>query len=233
MDYYSLNLHRIHFIVTAGPTREFLDPVRFISNPSSGRMGFEIAMECLKYSPRLTYIHGPIQSQFLPQYGERVAIISTNDLHDRIMEVIDQVLPEPIVLIMAAAPGDYSSLNFSPQKIKKNSEQQHFILKPNPDILKEINNRYGNAHRMLRVGFAAESHHILEYGKSKLREKNLDLIVINDITNTKAGFQSDQNEVVMVGRDGNEDFIQLTGKNKIASILLQKLQPMMLSLIAD
>ncbi len=221
MELYQQGFKDYHFIVTSGPTREFLDPVRFISNPSSGKMGYYLAMECLKYSPHLYYVHGPIDSHYIPLMGNLHAVESTDDMLRALTQIIQKISDQKIVLIMAAAPADYKTKQKSERKIKKENQNLTIEFERNPDILKEINRLFHDNVSMLRVGFAAESHDSTKFGTQKLKEKNIDIIVINDITQKGIGFQSDSNQVEIISKNGDTQTVPLAHKQTIAGVILQ------------
>lgn len=220
MEMYEEGMSGYHFVITSGPTREFLDPVRYLSNPSSGKMGYHIAMEALKYSPHLHYIHGPIDQHYIPLLGNIYSIQSTLDMLAKLQQVLRSLDKQKIILIMAAAPADYRAQERNPHKIKKSDEHFTIQVVRNPDILEEINKEFGDKKTLWRVGFAAESQNIYDFGQKKLQEKNLDLIVINDISRQNIGFQSDSNEVDIIRRDGERIHIPRTHKETVAQKLL-------------
>jgi phosphopantothenoylcysteine decarboxylase/phosphopantothenate--cysteine ligase len=216
------NYSDIYFVVTSGPTREYLDPVRYISNPSSGKMGFYLASECLKLSPNLIYIHGPILPQFIPSSGQSIAIESAQELMDVMLSQMRNLKNKKIILFMAAAPGDYKVKKISGRKIKKTGHELVLRLVENPDILKKIDKLCGKYPTFFRAGFAAESHNLSLNGQKKLKGKNLDLIIINNIKRTDVGFQSDDNEVILFFADGERLTFEKSHKQKIARQILKK-----------
>lgn len=197
-------------LITAGPTRESIDPVRYISNHSSGKMGIFLAEEATKRGAEVILITGPgtVETEL-----EKIKIQTTIDLKNE----VDKYFPEVDALIMAAAPGDYSIEKVSKQKIKSTGEDLILRLKENPDILKSLNKE-----NQVVIGFAAESENLLENAKIKLQKKNLDYIVANDISELETGFYSDYNMGVIFSPNKKENIPKMT-KRKMANIILDKL----------
>lgn len=203
-------------LVTAGPTREELDPVRFLSNYSSGKMGYAIARAARNRGARVILISGP--TCLAPPCGvEYHAIASACQMRDTVMEHLSAAS----IVVKAAAVADYRPLETSREKIKKEkSTEMTLQLRKNPDILAELGQLKGE--RVL-VGFAAETADLMENARKKLVEKNLDLIVANDVTQNGAGFDVDTNIVRLLFRDGSvEDLPQLT-KDEVAHRLLDRI----------
>lgn len=213
-------------IVTGGPTREWIDPVRYISNASSGKMGIAIADEAAKRGKETVFIHGPINTSLLDKKKYRtVSVESTADL---LQAVMSELTPD-IVLIMAAAPADYTPLKKSETKIKKGAENDELILrlKKNPDILKHVA-RKREKDRSLKdifvVGFAAETNNVEEYALKKLKEKNLDMICLNDVSRTDAGFSKDTNVITIFTTGGERIELPLLLKEEAAAKILDKIE---------
>jgi len=207
-------------IVTGGPTREWLDPVRYISNASSGKMGVAIADESFARGADTVFIHGPMQEAVLAGREYRcVSIESTSDL----LEAVKAELAPNAVLIMAAAPADYAPEEKSDKKIKKNSDELVIRLKKNPDILKNVaairKNNFSLS-TMFVVGFAAETHNIEAYALNKLEEKNLDLICVNDVSRAGAGFNVDTNIITIFTRNRERLELPLLSKQDAAGRIL-------------
>lgn len=221
MIYYEKGFSDFHFIISSGPTREFIDPVRFISNPSTGKMGYYLAMEALKYSPSVSYIHGPIDPRFIPLLSKNTDIVSTDSLLKAILKELEQYKEKKIILIMAAAPVDYRVKEISVQKIKKGSQSERIEFIPNPDILKTIRDQFKPTAPLYKMGFAAESEKLLEHGTEKLAKKDLDAIAINDISRNEIGFESDDNQVTLLTRDGQNFRLPLLHKSEMAAKLLE------------
>ena len=177
-------------VVTAGPTREPIDPVRYISNRSSGKMGYALAEAALSHGAEVTLISGP--TQLAPPPGvELVRIETTAQLYRAVLDNIDKAN----CLIMAAAPSDFRPVKVADSKIKKSSAALQLLLEPTVDILKEIATRKNES--MFTVGFALETDQPLENARKKLIEKNLDMIVLNQV-GTDTGFDSDTNQVTIL-----------------------------------
>lgn len=200
-------------LVTAGPTREPLDPVRFISNRSTGKMGYALAETARQRGAKVTLISGPT---FLPPPPgmEVIQVTTADEMYEAVVSRYQQMA----VMVKAAAVSDYKPAETSPHKIKKGGSDSALSLKPNRDILKELGDqkKRGECPPLL-VGFAAESQNHLEEGKRKLREKNLDLIVINDISGKDTGFAVDTNQVTLVDRNGTQEDVPLLSKEESAS----------------
>ncbi len=200
-----------NILVTAGPTVEPIDPVRFISNRSSGKMGYAIAKAALRRGADVTLISGP--SSLNPPAG--VSFISVERTSEMEAEVFKH-LKKVTAVIMAAAVSDYSPSETAKVKLRKNDEM-FLKLKKNADILRELGKKKGN--RVL-VGFAAESGKDINSASTKLKEKNLDLIVLNDISCEGAGFDVDTNIVTIIDRKGNVTDYPLMKKIEVADVIL-------------
>jgi phosphopantothenoylcysteine decarboxylase/phosphopantothenate--cysteine ligase len=206
-------------LVTAGPTREMIDPVRFISNPSSGKMGFAIARAFRQRGAEVTLISGPVS--LAPPAGVRyLPIESSAEMHS----TVAKHLKGSNIIVKSAAVADYRPGTVSARKIKKGSAGFTLDLERTIDILAELGAKKGN--RIL-VGFAAETHNIHEHAIEKLKNKNLDLIVANDVTSKNMGFASDMNEVQLFFRDGSSETLPLLPKEDIAHILLDRISPLL------
>lgn len=179
-------------LVTAGPTREPYDPVRFISNRSSGKMGFALARTAFRRGAEVTLISGPTAQQ--PPAGvECVNITTALEMHQAVMERYE----DKSIIVKAAAVSDFRCATQSDEKIKKNRSSLVMELEQNPDILKELG-RLCDHKRQLLIGFAAESSNIEEEGRKKLLDKKLDLIAVNDISSASAGFEVDNNQITLI-----------------------------------
>jgi len=203
-------------VVTAGPTREWLDPVRFISNPSSGRQGFAVAQAAVDQGADVVLVTGPT-SLPTPIGVRRVDVTSAQ-------EMANVVLPETAaadVLVMSAAVGDYRPVSTAPQKIKKTADGLTVHLARTVDILGAVAiRREETGYPRVVVGFAAESENIEENARDKLRSKSLDLIVANDITSRDAGFVSETNRVTIIAGDGGLHKLPLMSKTEVAEHLI-------------
>jgi phosphopantothenoylcysteine decarboxylase/phosphopantothenate--cysteine ligase len=205
-----------HFLVTAGPTREPFDPVRFITNYSSGKMGYAIAKMAYRRGAKVTLVSGPTQLP-IPNGVSFISVSSAREMREAVMAN----LPETTVVIKAAAVADYRPSVCEPQKIKKKNEDLTIKLEKNPDIIEEIGKEKGD--RIL-VGFAMESEHLVENAIGKMVKKNMDFIVANDVTKKGAGFQGDTNIISILDRDGEMDELPLMEKTKAASLILDKVK---------
>lgn len=204
-----------HVLVTAGPTREPLDPVRFFSNRSTGKMGYAIAKEAAAWGATVTLVSGPA-ALACPPGVKRVSVTTAVEMHKAVMEN----LPDADIVIKAAAVADYRPEAVSPEKIKKGSGELVVKLVRNPDILLEIGQKKG--HRFL-VGFAAETTGLEKNARDKLARKNLDMIVANDVTAKGAGFGTDTNLVTFYFRDGTSRRLPMMSKDNVAKELLKEI----------
>ena len=203
-------------LVSAGPTQERIDPVRYITNRSSGKMGYAIAEAAAARGARVTLISGPVTLP-VPEGVERVNVISSQDMFEAVHAAFDSCDG----LIMAAAPADFTPAAFAEQKIKKNGREGMTLeLAATRDILKSI----GERKRQQRVmGFAAETEHLAENAAKKLEAKNLDMIAANDVTAAGAGFAVDTNAVTLYKRDGSSEQSGTMPKRALADWLLDRL----------
>ncbi|GJL77995.1 MAG: peptidase ClpP [Nitrospinaceae bacterium] len=210
------DLKGLKILVTAGPTHEPLDPVRYISNPSSGKMGYAIAGQAHLRGAEVTLISGPTRLD--PPHGVKVIRCQrAGEMHD----LVKKHLPDCDVLFMVAAVGDFSAEKVQKEKIKKNGEPLVLKLVPNPDILQEAGRIKS---KQFIVGFAAESENVVQSAQEKLKKKNLDLIVANDISAPGIGFQSDSNQVTLIGKQGTIEALPHLSKREIADILLDRVK---------
>jgi phosphopantothenoylcysteine decarboxylase/phosphopantothenate--cysteine ligase len=209
-----------HVLVTAGPTREAIDPVRFISNHSSGKMGVAIAAAAWRRGADVTLVAGPM-SVGTPAAVSVTTVESTADMKD----AIDRALPSTDVLIMAAAPADFRPSETQPSKIKKTDSPAPLALAPTPDILQSTRGkrRAGS----IVVGFALETNDAVTNGRRKLASKDLDMIVVNDATEPGAGFGTDTNRVTLVARDGAETALPLLSKTEVADAILDRVEALL------
>jgi phosphopantothenoylcysteine decarboxylase/phosphopantothenate--cysteine ligase len=199
-------------LITAGPTREAIDPVRYISNHSSGKMGFALAQAAADAGAKVTLIAGPVALQ-TPAAVERIDVESAQQMFDAVMARIDA----NTVFIAAAAVADYRPLAVAAAKIKKQHEEMTLALVRNPDIVATVAQRKP---KPFTVGFAAETDNVAEYARDKLERKNLDLIVANDVAAPGIGFNSDDNAVTVLWRDG-EMYIDARSKMLLARELME------------
>jgi phosphopantothenoylcysteine decarboxylase/phosphopantothenate--cysteine ligase len=209
----------VRFVVTAGPTREAIDPVRFISNRSSGKMGYAIAEAALARGNEVTLISGPA-SIAAPRGMQLVSITTSDELYDAVHRAVRAC----DVLVMCAAVSDYKPAAPAKRKMKKRKTPFALKLIPTRDVLASLpkkNRRY------LVVGFAAETHDLKINAQKKLRRKNCDLIVANDVSRRDAGMESDENEVVIFFRNGESQKISRTSKKNIARELVKIISKML------
>ena len=205
----------LNVLVTAGPTREAMDPVRYITNHSSGKMGYAIAEAAQKRGANVTLLSGPVQLK-APTGVNVVDVISTQDLYDRMMENCEK----QHIIIQAAAPADFTPVSFAEEKIKKDDDGNLVIeMKQTLDVAKAVGQRKVSG--QVLVGFAAETEKVNEHAKKKLAKKNLDMIVANDVTKPGAGFNVDTNIVTFITKDGLED-MPLLSKADVAEKLLDR-----------
>jgi len=205
-------------LVTAGPTREPIDPVRFLSNHSSGRMGTSIAAAAWRRGADVTLIAGPL-SVPVPVGVRHVAVDSTVEMRD----AVERALPEADVLVMAAAPADYRAAAPASHKLKKTADARVVELSENPDIL--VSTRGARRAGMIAVGFALETDDLLANATRKLAAKELDIIVLNDATEAGAGFGVPTNRVTLISRrDPNPERLPLLSKDAVADALLDRVE---------
>ena len=205
-------------LVTAGPTRAEIDPVRFISNHSTGKMGYAIAEEARDRGADVTLISGPTNEE--PPIGVNIIKVTTNsEMRDKVLSLYDN----SDIVIKSAAVADYKPKEYSNQKIKKGEGSLVIELVRDNDILKELGDKKKN---QILVGFAAESQNVVENAKKKIEKKNLDYIVANDITSKDTGFASSDNKVIIITKEGEEFALEKMSKRKVArnlfDIILEK-----------
>jgi len=205
-------------LVTAGPTREPLDPVRFLSNRSSGKMGYALAGEALRRGAKVILISGP--SSLFPPLGAELCPVET--AADMAREV-KKSLPRADVLIMAAAVADFRPAERSGQKIKKKEIPSVLEFVPTEDILGSLGRAGGRSKKVI-VGFAAETVDMAANALRKLREKKLDLIVANDISRPGIGFDSDLNQVVLIDKKGSAVESPVAGKGEISRLIMDRVE---------
>lgn len=195
-------------LITAGPSREPLDPIRYLSNRSSGKMGYALARRARRRGAQVTLISGP--TWLAPPPGVRLIPVMTAA---EMREAVLKEFPNATAVLMAAAVADYHLETFVPKKIKRGEGPIQLSLKPNPDILRELGTRKNG---QVLIGFAAETEAVVDNAKRKLREKNLDLIVANDVTERGSGFEGDTNVATLVDRQGGVHPLPLMSKEELA-----------------
>ena len=203
-------LSGIKVLVTAAGTIEPIDPVRYIGNRSSGRMGYALAEEAVARGAEVVLVSGP--SALKPPSGLKQFVSVETAAEMR--EVVLREAETSRIVIKAAAVADYHPKHVSEQKIKKNDEELSIRLEKNPDILKELGQR--KRPEQIFVGFAAETQNLLQYAREKIEKKNLDFIVANDVTKPGAGFNTTTNTVKIIARDGSIEEVPLMTKREIA-----------------
>ena len=193
-------------VITAGPTREALDPVRYISNHSSGKMGYALAQAAVDAGARTTLVSGPVNLQ-VPDHANCKPVESARDMLDACLAL----LPDCDVFIACAAVADYRPAQVQEQKIKKGDEDETtLLLVKNPDIVAAV---AASESRPFTVGFAAETQDVLGYARAKMKRKGLDMIIANDVSDSGIGFNSEENEVTVLWPEGEQP---LTRANKAA-----------------
>jgi phosphopantothenoylcysteine decarboxylase/phosphopantothenate--cysteine ligase len=198
-----------HIVVTAGGTQEPIDPVRYISNRSSGKMGYALAEAARDHGAKVTLVTTPTA---LPE-PVGVDVIHVNTAQE-MRQAVEDVTPRADALIMAAAVADYRPIKAAKDKIKKGKARLTLELECTPDILGTVKGNF------IRVGFAAESNNVVENAREKLKQKGLDLIVANDITASDSGFGTDTNRVTIIDRKGKVDDLPLLPKREVADRIL-------------
>lgn len=205
-------------LITAGPTREELDPVRYLTNHSSGKMGYELARAARNRGARVLLIGGP--TALLPPYGvELIQVTTAQQMYSAVMERAHGYS----IIIKAAAVADYRPAQRSNGKLKKQGERLTIDLEKNPDILAELGKQKKN---FILVGFAAETADLKANAAAKLKAKNLDMIVANDVTQEGAGFNVTTNIVRLLYSDGREESLGLMSKELLADIILDRIRDM-------
>ncbi|HFQ79878.1 MAG TPA: bifunctional phosphopantothenoylcysteine decarboxylase/phosphopantothenate--cysteine ligase CoaBC [Desulfobacterales bacterium] len=216
------DLQGIHFLITAGPTYEDIDPVRFIGNRSSGKMGYALAGAARQRGATVTLISGPSPLPDPPAITT-IRVRSAREM----AKFVHQEAPNAQIIIKAAAVADYSPLTTDSHKIKKGTASLELKLTANEDILKSLGESRGENTLPLLVGFAAESRDHLAHGLKKLKAKNLDLIVINDIGGSESAFANDNNQVIIINRQGKKIELPRLSKEETAHRLLDQLLPIL------
>jgi phosphopantothenoylcysteine decarboxylase/phosphopantothenate--cysteine ligase len=205
-----------HVVVTAGGTQEAIDPVRSITNRSSGKQGYALAQAALDAGAQVTLISGPTALP-APVGAEFVAVSMTEEM----LEAVLVAAKKADALLMAAAVADFKVKKVSKHKIKRSEGVPEVKLAPNPDILAEVG-KLRSKRPTVVVGFAAESKDLLKNAKQKLETKKLDLMVANDISATDAGFEVDTNRVVLIDRAGAQDELPLMSKDEVARVVVDR-----------
>ena len=195
-------------VVTAGPTREKLDPVRFLTNFSSGKMGYAMAEAASRLGAETILVSGPVAIE-APRNVEVVNVESTEDMFVAVLEHFDSAS----IIVKTAAVADYKAKEIHPQKMKKKDGEVTIALEKTTDILSELGKR--KSHQIL-VGFAAETNDVVHYAKGKLEKKNADYIIANDVTEEGSGFGTETNSVTLVGKNDIEVHFPQNSKKELA-----------------
>ena len=216
-------------VVTAGPTREYLDPVRFLSNPSTGKMGFSVAAEAARRGHDVTLIAGPVALK-TPSGVRRVDVVSAREMLEKSLESLKHPNTQT-VFVSTAAVADWRPATCAAQKLKKHEMSSTLKLVRNPDILKTISqlSKHPNTPTPQRpnpllVGFAAETNDVLAEAARKCREKGLAFIVANDVTEAGSGFGTATDRVTFVYPDGRQEKFPLMTKRRVAAALVRTVE---------
>ena len=218
-------MNRLRFVITAGPTREHIDPVRFLSNPSTGKMGFAIARAAASRGHDVTLVAGPVALK-TPKGVRRIDVVSALEM----MAAVEKALGEGAaeggarrgirpadVFIATAAVADWRPAKCAAKKLKKGEMSGMLRLVRNPDILKAVKG-------VVKVGFAAETNDVLAEARRKCREKGLEMIVANDVTEKGSGFGTDTNRVTFVRKDGSAERLPLMSKLSVARRIVKEIE---------
>lgn len=198
------------FVITAGPTREYLDPVRFLSNPSTGKMGFAVAKAAAEKGYEVILIAGPVSLK-TPKGVKRIDVVSARDM----LSAVKSAITSDSVIISTAAIADWRPAKCARQKLKKGEMSDTLKLVRNPDILKTVNG-------CRKVGFAAETNAVESEARRKCRAKHLEFIVANDVTQPGCGFGTDTNRVMFLRKDGSIEKLPLMSKLAVARRIIRE-----------
>ena len=213
-------------VVTAGPTREHLDPVRFLSNPSTGKMGFAVAAAAARRGCDVTLVAGPVALK-TPKGVRRVDVVSAREMLAAVEDALAAVpADEPAAFVSTAAVADWRPATCAAKKLKKHQMSGVLRLVRNPDILKTVRAKLRRAKKtnVALVGFAAETNDVLAEAARKCREKGLAFIVANDVTEKGCGFGTDTNRVTFVFPDGTQRRLPLMTKARVAAEIVRELR---------
>ncbi len=222
-----LKLHDLEgetVLITAGPTQEPLDPVRYITNRSSGKMGYALTQAALQRGARVVLVSGPVQLP-APQGALLIPVRTAQEMHDAVMEH----LGEASIILKSAAVADYHVSRVPQHKIKKTAMRMSLELDPTPDILAELGQKKGDR---LLIGFAAETENLVASARQKLESKNCDMVVANLVNQENTGFEADENEVVLVLRTGESMPLARAPKREIADRIFDQVLKLRLALHA-
>lgn len=204
----------MRFLITAGPTRESIDPVRYLTNRSSGRMGYALAGAARHEGHEVLLISGPT-SLDVPSGVDFIHVESAQEMYESVRDMLSGV----DVAILCAAVADYRPVACSDQKIKKTKDRVVLELERTPDILGSMRSVFGFRGKL--IGFAAETQNILDYARGKLFHKQCDMVVANDVSRPDIGFDSRENEVVLVFSD-HEEYLDQDSKERIALRIIER-----------
>jgi phosphopantothenoylcysteine decarboxylase/phosphopantothenate--cysteine ligase len=211
-------------LITAGPTQEPIDPVRFLSNRSSGKMGYAIAQAAAARGARVVLISGPVSLS--PPHGvETIPVRTATEMRDKVFERLGPAT----IIVKAAAVADFQVANASAQKIKKTAARISLELDPTPDILAELGRKKGDR---LLIGFAAETQNLQQEARRKLESKNCDMVVANLVGGTGSGFESDYNEVTLALSSGESIPLPRAAKREVADLIFDEALKLRLALHA-
>jgi phosphopantothenoylcysteine decarboxylase/phosphopantothenate--cysteine ligase len=206
-----------HFLVTAGPTYEKIDPVRFIGNYSSGKMGYAIANELAASGAKVTLVSGPVYLKISIPDITVVSVESAREMFEKSL----QIFPETDGAVMCAAVADFTPENYASTKLKRGEDALFIKLKPTADIAGALGSI--KTDKQILVGFALETNDELANAQSKLKRKNLDFIVLNSMNDAGAGFGVDTNKITLIGKDNNQTFFELKSKKEVAADIVARI----------
>lgn len=206
----------MRFLITAGPTREPIDPVRYLSNRSSGKMGYALARAALELGHEVSLISGPV-SLNAPESADLVRVESAQDM----FAAVETRINEADVAIFCAAVADYRVADVAEEKIKKNADELVLKLVKNPDILGSAREAFGFTGTL--VGFAAETENVEANARGKLERKGCDFLIANDVSRSDIGFDRDTNEVVIFAKSGSATRLGLASKDEIAKQIIERI----------
>ncbi len=206
-----------HFLITAGPTYEKIDPVRFIGNYSSGKMGYAIANELAASGAKVTLVSGPVNVKISNPEITVVSVVSAREMYEKSM----QIFAETDGAIMCAAVADFTPENYTATKLKRGEDALTIKLKPTDDIAGALGGIKTN--KQILVGFALETNDELANAQSKLERKNLDFIVLNSLNDEGAGFGVDTNKITLIEKGNNQTFFELKSKKEVATDIVARI----------
>jgi phosphopantothenoylcysteine decarboxylase/phosphopantothenate--cysteine ligase len=221
LDYFfeTKDLSGKHIMITAGPTHEKIDPVRFIGNYSSGKMGFALAEECVRRGADVTLVCGPVSTQLSPMAAQLIKRINVESCQE-MFNAATTVFPSCNAAILCAAVADFRLDHQADQKIKREGDDLQLRLLPNPDIAAELGRMKQSGQHL--VGFALETNDEQANAQKKLQKKNLDFIVLNSLRNEGTCFQSDENQISIINADGQRDY-ERKSKSAVAKDIIDQL----------